>query len=89
MCGNAHVFLATSGNNRRIAKLDVLGAKGHGTKARTTNLIDPPSGALNRQACVDVCLACRVLALRCGQNLTENSFAYFRFVDASAGNNRL
>jgi len=55
--------LTAGGDNRRIAKLDVLCTKGNRTQTGTTHLIDAPSGAFNRQSCIDVRLARWVLTL--------------------------
>ena len=73
----SHVFLAASGNDGRIAQLDVLCRQSNRAQARATHLVDAPSRAFFRQARVDMRLTRWVLALACGQNLAENGFGNF------------
>mmetsp|Transcript_26869 Transcript_26869/g.48588 ORF Transcript_26869/g.48588 Transcript_26869/m.48588 type:complete len:355 (-) Transcript_26869:254-1318(-) len=84
MGAEGHVFLAAADNDVRVTQLDVLRGKGHGAQAGAADLIDGPCGGLFGQACVNMCLARGVLPLRRCENLTEDRFGYFGFVDASA-----
>ena len=67
-----HVFLTASGDDVRIAKLNVLCCKRHGAKARATNLVNGPSGRFDWKTRIHMCLTRRVLALTCCQNLTKD-----------------
>ena len=81
-------FLTTGQHDRGIAQHDVLCAQRDRAQPRAANLIDGPSGGLYWQARIDMRLTCGVLALTGGQNLPQNGFRYFGFVDSRACDDR-
>jgi hypothetical protein len=80
-----HVFLTTGRNNRCIAKLNMLCTEGNRAKAGPTNLIDAPSGGLNRKAPSDMGLTGGGVTLRRGPNLAKAGFAHVTVVNSGAG----
>ena len=79
-----HVFLTASSDDICVTQLDVLCCQSNRAQARAAHLIDRPCRAFLREACIDMGLARWVLPLSCGQNLTQNGFGNFGWVDACA-----
>ena len=79
-----HAFLPARQHDGGIAKLDMLRGQRDGTQARTADLVQRPRGAFHRQARVDMRLTRRVLALRGGQDLTQDRLAHLGLVDPGA-----
>jgi hypothetical protein len=88
MGAETHAFLTACDDDVRIAKLDVLRAKGDSAQARAADLIDAPCGGFLRQTSIDMRLTRGILALASRENLAQNGFRDFRFLDACAIHNR-
>ncbi len=89
MWRDAHRFLAAGDDDVGIAVDDCLVAKRDRAQARAAKLIDPPSRRLDRHASRDRGLACGVLTLGRGQNLTHDDFRDPQRFDAGAVQRRL
>ncbi len=82
MRGHAHGFLAARDDDVGIAVEDRLVAERDGAQARAAQLVDAPSGALDRNAGADRRLARGVLALPGAQDLAQDDFRDLAAFDA-------
>ena len=82
MVRQAHALLPAGDDDGRVARLDRLHAQRHGAHAAAADLVDAPRRGFLRDAGVDRGLSGGVLALRCGQHLTEDHLADLVRADA-------
>ena len=80
-----HVFLTTGDDDPGIAQRHMLRAQGNRPQTRATDLVQTPGAGFFRQTGADGGLTGRVLALTCGQHLTQNGFFHFGLVDPGTG----